>query len=100
MNKQQIVHPGEVLKELVIEAHPELTISKAAEYLKITRVALSRVLNAKSALTPDLAAKVEKVFGIKASLLLKIQASYDSYHAVKAIKKLKLKPYHYKKVSA
>ncbi|MCF6776221.1 HigA family addiction module antitoxin [Thiotrichales bacterium 19X7-9] len=98
MNKHKIVHPGEIIHELVINAYPELTISKAANYLKITRVALSRVLNAKASLTPELAAKIEKVFGVKASLLLKIQASYDSFHANNAIKKLKLKPYCYKDI--
>jgi addiction module HigA family antidote len=93
MNKHQLVHPGEIIRELIIESYPELTVSKAAEHLKITRVALSRVLNAKSSLSSELAVKIEKVFGIKASILLKIQIAYDGYHANKAVTKLKLKPY-------
>lgn len=100
MNKNQVVHPGELIKELVIDAHAELNITKAAEYLKITRVALSRILNGKAALMPELAAKIECVFGIRASILLKIQATFDTYYAQLAIKKLKLKPYQYQQIPA
>lgn len=94
MNIHQISHAGEIFKTLVLEHYPQLTISKAAEHLQVTRVALSRVINKKASLSPDLAAKIEQVFGVKSSILLKIQANYDSYYANKAVQKLKLKPYH------
>lgn len=55
-------HPGEVLKEDVL---PELglTVSQAAAQLKMSREALSRVLNGKSAISASLAVKLEKWLG-------------------------------------
>lgn len=93
MNIHQISHPGEIIRDLILDIYPDLTISKAAECLKVTRVALSRVINKQSSLSPDLAARIERVFGVKASILLKIQASYDSYNANQKIKELDLTPY-------
>lgn len=75
----QTQHPGIVFKSLIIDEDKELNISKVAEMLGITRVALSRVVNGKASLTPDLAARIEKVFNISSALMLKIQASYESY---------------------
>ena len=86
-------HPGIVFKSLVIDEDKALNISKVAEMLGITRVALSRVINGKASLTPDLAARIEKVFNISSALMLKIQASYDSQKATKKLESLELTPY-------
>ncbi|WP_440615275.1 HigA family addiction module antitoxin [Cysteiniphilum sp. 6C5] len=86
-------HPGIVFKSLVIEEDKDLNISKVADMLGITRVALSRVVNGKASLTPDLAARIEKVFNISSALMLKIQASYDSQKATKKLESLELTPY-------
>ncbi|MBK2124121.1 HigA family addiction module antitoxin [Fangia hongkongensis] len=89
----QTQHPGIVFKNLIIDEDVNLNISKVAEMLGITRVALSRVVNGKSSLTPDLAARIEKVFNVSSSLMLKIQASYNSKMANKKIDSLNLTPY-------
>lgn len=47
-------HPGEILKELVIEPLG-LTITNVAEHLNISRKTLSKVLNARGAITPEMA---------------------------------------------
>ncbi|WP_440682251.1 HigA family addiction module antitoxin [Cysteiniphilum halobium] len=86
-------HPGLVFKNLVIDEDKDLNISKVADMLGITRVALSRVVNGKASLTPDLAARIEKVFNISSALMLKIQASYDSQKATKKLESLELTPY-------
>ncbi|WP_191092702.1 MULTISPECIES: HigA family addiction module antitoxin [Cysteiniphilum] len=86
-------HPGLVFKSLVIDEDKDLNISKVADMLGITRVALSRVVNGKASLTPDLAARIEKVFNISSALMLKIQASYDSQKATKKLESLELTPY-------
>jgi len=46
-------HPGEILKELVIESL-ELGLTGVAQHLNVSRKTLSRVVNAKSAITPKL----------------------------------------------
>ena len=55
-------HPGSLIKTEVIEALG-LSLSKAAEILQVRRATLSDLLNGKSALTPDMALRIEKAFG-------------------------------------
>jgi addiction module HigA family antidote len=52
-------HPGEILRETVI-APMNLPVTEAAKRLAMTRVALSRVLNGKAGISPDLALRLEK----------------------------------------
>ena len=47
-------HPGELLREDVI-AELGLSVKETAERLGMSRVALSRVLNGRAAISPDLA---------------------------------------------
>lgn len=55
-------HPGEILKKLIIDALG-LTITDAANHLNISRKTLSKVLNARGAITPEMAVRLELVFG-------------------------------------
>lgn len=70
------VHPGPWLRRNIIEPYG-LNISKAAEHLQVSRVALSNVLNGKAALSPDMALRFEQAFDISAATLLRMQASHD-----------------------
>lgn len=80
-------HPGETLREDVLPAL-ELTITEAAKQLGVTRAALSRVLNGKAALSPQMALRLEKWLGIenggKADLWITQQAAYDLWQARQA----------------
>jgi len=69
-------HPGSLIKTEVIEALG-LSVSKAAEILQVRRATLSDLLNGKSALTPDMALRVEKAFGPEMDHLLRMQLAYD-----------------------
>ncbi|MBL4760882.1 MAG: HigA family addiction module antidote protein [Mariprofundaceae bacterium] len=55
-------HPGEILKEDVL---PELgiTVTEAANQLGVTRVALSRVINSKAGISPDMALRLAAWLG-------------------------------------
>ncbi len=55
-------HPGELIRHEVL-APLKLSVTKAAEALRVTRPALSRMLNGRSALTPEMALRVEKATG-------------------------------------
>ena len=55
-------HPGDLIRTEVIEALG-LTVSKAAEILKVRRATLSDLLHGKAALTPEMALRIEKAFG-------------------------------------
>ncbi len=73
-------HPGETLREDVLPAL-KITITEAAKQLGVTRAALSRVLNCKAALSPEMAVRLENWLGIenggKADLWITQQAAYD-----------------------
>ncbi len=69
-------HPGDLIKTEIIDALG-LSVSKAAEILKVRRATLSDLLNAKAALTPEMALRIEKAFGPDMDHLLRMQLAYD-----------------------
>ena len=85
-------HPGEVFYWGVLEPL-NISVSEAARALGVRRASLSAVINARAALSPDLALRIEKVFGPKVDLMLRIQAAYDAAQVRRRAKDIKLKPY-------
>jgi addiction module HigA family antidote len=69
-------HPGGFVKSEVIEALG-LTVTRAAEVLGVTRAALSAVLNERAHLSPEMALRIEKAFGVSMDTLMRMQNSYD-----------------------
>ncbi|SDH86137.1 HigA family addiction module antitoxin [Propionivibrio dicarboxylicus] len=80
-------HPGETLREDVLPALG-LNVTAAAEQLGVTRPALSRVLNGRAAISPEMALRIEGWLGIenggRADTWLSQQAAYDLWKARKA----------------
>ncbi|WOE75120.1 HigA family addiction module antitoxin [Alterisphingorhabdus coralli] len=70
------VHPGPWLKRTYVEPY-KMTIADVAKHLDVTRANMSRLLNGKASLTPEMARRFEDAFGVKAATLLRIQADYD-----------------------
>lgn len=70
------VHPGEWLRTEVIAAHG-LSVNATADHLGVTRQTVSRLLNGHHGLSAEMAIRFEKVFGIKADTLLRMQSAYD-----------------------
>jgi antitoxin HigA-1 len=74
-------HPGGVLKYDIIQAL-DLSISKTADHLGISRKHLSNVCNGHNAITADLAIRLEKAFGSPtAETWLTMQSKYDLWKA-------------------
>jgi addiction module HigA family antidote len=69
-------HPGDLIRTEIIEALG-LTVSKASEILQVRRATLSDLLHGKSALTPEMALRIEKAFGPDMDHLLRMQLAYD-----------------------
>jgi addiction module HigA family antidote len=61
-------HPGEVFYWGVLEPL-EISVSEAARLLGVRRATLSAAVNARVALSPELAIRIEKAFGPKADLI-------------------------------
>jgi antitoxin HigA-1 len=69
-------HPGDFIRTEIIRP-AGLSVTAAAEALKVSRPALSSLLNGKADLSGDMALRIEKAFGIKMDTLMRMQASYD-----------------------
>lgn len=69
-------HPGDLIKTEILESLG-LSVSRAAEILRVRRATLSDLLNGKSALTPEMALRIEKAFGPTMDHLLRMQLAYD-----------------------
>ena len=68
-------HPGRLIKADLEELG--LSVAEAAEGLGVTRQQLYRVINCESAISPDMAIRLEKAVGGDAGLWLRMQVSYD-----------------------
>ena len=69
-------HPGGFVKSEIIEPLG-LSVTSAAQVLGVTRAALSAVLNERAHLSPEMALRVEKAFGVSMDTLMRMQNSYD-----------------------
>jgi addiction module HigA family antidote len=82
-------HPGLTLKDDVLPALG-LSVTEAAQQLDVSRVALSRVLNGRAAISPEMALRIEAWLGVdrggEARLWLAEQSAYDIWQATKRFK--------------
>ena len=92
-------HPGGFVKTEIIEAL-ELTVTDASYLLGVTRSALSNFLNEKSHLSPEMALRLEKAFGVSMDTLMRMQTSYDIAQTRKQTRKIKVHPFSQLRPSA
>lgn len=69
-------HPGGFVKHEIIEPL-ELSVTAAAGVLGVTRATLSTLLNERASLSPEMALRIEKAFGVSMDTLMRMQNSYD-----------------------
>ena len=75
MGMKNPVHPGRVIRHSLDSTG--LTVTEAAKWLGITRPTLSRVINGKSSVSPEMAVRVSKAFGSTPEHWLRMQLAYD-----------------------
>ena len=79
-------HPGLTLKEDILPSL-HMTVTEASEQMGVTRAALSRVINGKAGISPEMALRIEawlgEEHGGRASLWLSQLAAYDLWQARK-----------------
>ncbi len=68
-------HPGRPVKDNVEELG--LSVAAAAEGLGVTRQQLYKVIKGESAVSPEMAVRLEKAIGGTADAWLRMQAAYD-----------------------
>ena len=76
-------HPGEVLRDTVLHPDSSLTLTAFAERLGVSRVALSRVVNGRAAVSAELAIRLAAALGGSAESWLLMQSAYDLWQAQK-----------------
>jgi addiction module HigA family antidote len=85
-------HPGGFVRAEIIEP-AELSVTAAAAVLGVTRPALSSFLNERSALSSEMALRIEKAFGVSMDTLMRMQKSYDIAQARRREGELNVAPY-------
>lgn len=82
-------HPGGFLRSEIIEPL-DLSVTDAAKALGVTRPALSALLNQRADLSPDMALRFEKAFGVSMDTLMRMQNSFDIAQARKRENEIKV----------
>jgi len=72
-------HPGEAIRDMLPEMN--IKISEMARRLHFSREMLSRVINCRAPVSPDLAVRLERAGISTARMWLSMQMSYDLWQA-------------------
>ena len=85
-------HPGDFIRTEILD-ELGLTVSKAAEVLDVRRATLSDLVNGKAGVSPEMALRIEKAFGVSMDTLLKMQTWFDTYTMRERADQIKVKPF-------
>jgi len=80
IQKRPPTHPGGILKRHYLEPL-SLSVAQAAEALGVSRKTLSKIVNERGAVTPDMALRLSRAFRTTPELWLNLQQNYDLWHA-------------------
>lgn len=76
MHPALTVHVGDFLRAEIV-APAGMSVKALADHFGVSRQTLSALLNGSAGLSPDMAIRFEKAFGIKADTLLRMQVAYE-----------------------
>ncbi len=93
MKMKNPTHPGLMVRDVCLDA-VGLSVTGAAKALGVSRGALSRVLNGKAAVSPEMAIRLSKAFGSSPETWLRMQVAYDLAQAEKNVGKIKVARLH------
>jgi addiction module HigA family antidote len=82
-------HPGEIVRECLEGL--QLSVTEGAAALGVTRTTLSRVLNGKAGISPEMAVRLSKAFGSSAGFWLRLQLNYDLAQIEKKTSKIRVR---------
>src|ERR1700687_3871611 len=85
-------HPGDFIRTEIIEP-AGLSVTAAAAALRVSRPALSSLLNSKADLSGEMALRIEKAFGVKMETLMRMQSAYDIARTRAREKSIRVGPY-------
>jgi addiction module HigA family antidote len=77
-----------------------MSVAKAAEILDVRRATLSDLVNGKASLSPEMALRIEKAFGLSMDTMLRMQAWYNAHTMRRRAGEIEVKRYLPEPVSA
>ena len=80
MAMQNPPHPGGIVRRQCLEPLG-LTVTKAAEYIGVTRQSLSELVNEHAGISVEMAIRLSKAFGSTPETWLGMQMAYDLWQA-------------------
>lgn len=86
------VHPGRIVMSGCLEPLG-LSISEGAKVLGVSRLTLSRIVNEKSGISPDMAIRLSKAFGSTPETWLQMQMNHDLAKARQHEDKIRVERY-------
>lgn len=81
--KRKPTHPGCILKEDYL-VPLEISVTEMTSRLGVSRKTLSKILNEKGAVTPDMALRLSRAFDTTPDLWLNLQKNFDLWNAEQA----------------
>lgn len=79
VRKRPPVHPGAILRVHYLEPL-EISVTDLAKELKLSRKTVSKILNERGAVTPDVSLRLSRALDTTPELWLNLQRNYDLWH--------------------
>jgi addiction module HigA family antidote len=83
--KRKPTHPGEMLREDFLPDY-ELTVSRLAEALGVSRQTVNELLRERRAVSPEMALRLGRLFGNSPEFWLNAQRAVDLWEAAEDVK--------------
>jgi addiction module HigA family antidote len=83
-------HPGRIVRDAIQEL--KMTVTEFADHIGVSRVTVSRVVNEKAGISPDMSIRLSEAFNqSQPDIWLLMQTDYDFWQASQ-VKRKKVKP--------
>src|ERR1700733_4669839 len=90
-------HPGRIVKSACLEPLG-LSVTDGAKVLDVTRQTLTKIVNGKSGISPEMAIRLSKAFGSTPETWLRMQVAWDLAQARKNERNIRVRrqplPHH------
>jgi addiction module HigA family antidote len=85
-------HPGRIVGEEILQPLG-LTVTAGAKILGVSRQTLNNLVNLRAGISPEMAIRLSKAFGVSAQTWVRMQSAYDLAQALKSESKIRVRRY-------
>lgn len=85
-------HPGRIVREEILRPLG-MSVTSGAKILGVSRQALNNLVNQRAGISPEMAVRLGKAFGVSAQTWLRMQSNYDLAQALKSESKIRVRRY-------